>query len=74
MSEPVQSSPDGAEAPGEIVQEGKKSLPRRLGCWLLIVLWFALLMTPCGLFYLAANGEIPLIMARFLTLMRTRAC
>lgn len=33
---------------------------RRLGCLLLLVLWFALLSMPCGLFYLAANGEIRL--------------
>ena len=38
----------------------KPSLPRRLGCWLLVALWFAILSTPCGLFYLAANGEIRL--------------
>jgi len=38
----------------------KKSLPRRLGCWLLVAIWFAILLTPCGLFYLAANGEIRL--------------
>ena len=33
---------------------------RRLGCGLLLVCWFILLMTPCALFYLAANGEIRL--------------
>lgn len=32
----------------------------RLGCGLLLVGWFILLMTPCALFYLAANGEIRL--------------
>lgn len=31
---------------------------KRLGCGLLLVLWFTLLLTPCALFYLAANGEI----------------
>ncbi len=33
---------------------------KRLGCLLLLALWFALLLFPCGLFYLAANGEIRL--------------
>lgn len=31
---------------------------RRAGCGLLLPLWFLLLMMPCGLFYLAVNGEI----------------
>lgn len=38
---------------------GRRSL-RRLGCGLLLALWFLLMMTPCALFYLAANGEIRL--------------
>lgn len=33
---------------------------QRLGCGLLLICWFILLMTPCALFYLAANGEIRL--------------
>ncbi|MCY4064612.1 MAG: hypothetical protein OXG53_19785 [Chloroflexi bacterium] len=33
---------------------------RRLGCGLVLLFWFALLLTPCSLFYLAANGEIRL--------------
>ncbi|MCY3574792.1 MAG: hypothetical protein OXG92_07335 [Chloroflexi bacterium] len=33
---------------------------QRLGCLLLLIAWFALLLLPCGLFYLAANGEIRL--------------
>lgn len=60
MSEPGQSTQAHSEAPVDAVKAGKKSLPRRLGCWLLLVFWFALLLTPCGLFYLAANGEIRL--------------
>ncbi len=32
----------------------------RLGCGALIGCWFILLMLPCALFYLAANGEIRL--------------
>ena len=31
---------------------------RRLGCGLVLLFWFALLLMPCSLFYLAANGEI----------------
>lgn len=57
MSEP---SHDAVDAPTEAVAPRKRSLPRRLGCWLLVAAWFALLSTPCGLFYLAANGEIRL--------------
>ena len=34
--------------------------PRKLGCGLALLLWFALLLTPCALFFLAANGEIRL--------------
>ncbi len=60
MSEADRSTPDPAEAPGDIDAIRKKSLPRRLGCWLLVAIWFAILLTPCGLFYLAANGEIRL--------------
>ena len=36
----------------------KRSLAKRLGCGLLLIIWFLLLLTPCALFYLAANGEI----------------
>jgi len=34
--------------------------PRKLGCGLALLLWFTLLLTPCALFFLAANGEIRL--------------
>ena len=60
MSEPDQSTPASSEAPADAVVTRKRSLPRRLGCGLLLVVWFAFLLTPCGLFYLAANGEIRL--------------
>lgn len=33
---------------------------RRIGCGLILALWFLFLLTPCALFYLAANGEIRL--------------
>ncbi len=60
MSEPDQSTQVQSQTPADLVAAPKKSLPRRLGCWLLIVIWFLFLLTPCGLFYLAANGEIRL--------------
>ena len=33
---------------------------RRLGCSVMLVIWFTLLLAPCALFYLAANREIRL--------------
>ena len=60
MSEPGPATPVSADAPDAGVAVRKKSLPRRIGCWLLTVIWFLILLTPCGLFYLAANGEIRL--------------
>lgn len=38
----------------------KRSPLRRLGCSILLVFWFALLLTPCFLLVLAANQEIRL--------------
>lgn len=38
----------------------RRSTARRLGCGLALLFWFTLLLTPCALFYLAANGEIRL--------------
>ena len=38
----------------------RRSPLKRLGCGLVLVAWFAFLMTPCAFFYLAANGEIRL--------------
>ena len=55
----------GHEITDEVLQFGaassppkKRSLAKRLGCGLLLISWFLLLLTPCALFYLAANGEI----------------
>lgn len=31
---------------------------RRLGCSLLLVFWFVILLAPCTFFYLAVNGQI----------------
>ena len=38
----------------------RPGLIRRAGCGLLLIFWFCLLLTPCGLFYLAANQEFRL--------------
>ena len=35
-----------------------RSRKRRIGCAILIVLWFALLLVPCGLFYFAVQQEV----------------
>ena len=60
MSKPEEANHVLAEAAGDAVAIQRSRLPRRLGCWLLVAVWFAILMTPCGLFYLAAQGEIRL--------------
>ncbi len=58
MSESL-DAPDRLAA--EMPQPAKKRSPAaRLGCGLALALWFTLLLAPCGLFYLAANGEIRL--------------
>ncbi|MDE2636653.1 MAG: hypothetical protein OXI30_09835 [Chloroflexota bacterium] len=43
---------------GDNASPPKRSNARRLGCAIALLIWFALLLTPCALFYLAANGEI----------------
>ena len=45
-------------AQAEATVAKKRSPVRRAGCGLILAIWFTLLMTPCALFYLAANGEI----------------
>ena len=59
MSEPTPAAPSHAEADRQ-QEDGRKgtSRLRRVVCGLLVPLWFMLLLTPCALFYLAANGEI----------------
>ena len=44
----------------EPVAPARRNPIKRLGCALLLILWFVILTLPCGLFYLAANGEIRL--------------
>jgi hypothetical protein len=41
-----------------IVLPPRKRPLRRLGCTILVILWFALLLTPCFCFALASQGEI----------------
>jgi len=52
MTTPAQPAPIAAP----------RSRKRRIGCAILIILWFALLLVPCGLFYFAVQQEftIPL--------------
>ena len=64
MSESTVQS-DAAEMESQSQREGTLPGPRfriarRLGCGSILLLWFTLLLTPCSLFYLAANGEIRL--------------
>ena len=51
--------PDREQQPAPAAAKPVSRL-RRFGCALILVAWFAFLLTPCGLFYLAANGEIRL--------------
>ncbi len=57
MTQIAQPANSNALAP---IETKKRSRLRRLGCGLILALWFLLLLTPCALFYLAANGEIRL--------------
>ena len=45
---------------GDVITPQKRRVVRRIGCALLLAGWFVILLTPCALFYLAANGEIRL--------------
>lgn len=57
---PTAASEPSEEFATEAAARPKRSPARRLGCALLLVAWFAFLLTPCAFFYLAANGEIRL--------------
>ncbi|MCY4069932.1 MAG: hypothetical protein OXG60_01400 [Chloroflexi bacterium] len=59
MSESTPASLSHAEADRQ-QEDGRtrSSRLRRVGCGLLVPLWFMLLLMPCALFYLAVNGEI----------------
>lgn len=59
----VQSEPTPAETvPADIAPAiPRRAHPlRRLGCGVLLVLWFIVLLAPCGLLMMAVNGEIAL--------------
>lgn len=59
MPEPSTPSPkENEQQRSEIVAQHKRSPIKRMGCGLLLVFWFTILLSPCALFYLAANGEI----------------
>ena len=59
MSEPTPASLGYMEADKQQDDDlNRISRFRRLGCGLLVPLWFMLLLMPCALFYLAVNGEI----------------
>lgn len=47
-----------AETDIDIVQPARRSLLRRVGCGVLLVLWFGVLLLPCALIALAVQGEI----------------
>ncbi len=56
----AESGPHSAGVEAGSAASPRRSRARRLGCGLILLLWFALLLTPCALFFLAANGEIRL--------------
>ena len=64
MSENVSLEPEEfsqEEVDGEIIEvetPQKRGLLSRIGCGVLLIIWFTLLLTPCVFFYLASNGEI----------------
>jgi hypothetical protein len=47
-----------SETPETNDTPGKRSLVRRVGCWIAVVVWFLLLLTPCFCIALATQGEI----------------
>ena len=59
---------------GDVITPQKRRVVRRIGCALLLAGWFVILLTPCALFYLAANGEIRLDHRDIHSLMLIRGC
>ena len=49
---------DTAQTPPPLPR--RPGLIRRVGCWVLVVFWFALVMLPCGLLTLATQGQLTL--------------
>ncbi len=41
-----------------VIEKEKRSIFRRVGCGILVVLWFMILLLPIALFLLAVNGDI----------------
>ena len=63
MSEQVNPAPDEIplwQLPPEAPKSPKRSIFRRVGCGILIVLWFLFILSPCLLIILASQGEIVL--------------
>ena len=64
MSEPMQDvvvvERKAPTLSSQAVRGNGRSRLRWLGCTVLLPIWFLLLLAPCALFYLAANGEIRL--------------
>lgn len=59
MPELTPAARSRAEAEGQQADGRRRSSRlRRVGCGLLVPLWFMLLLMPCALFYLTVNGEI----------------
>ena len=53
------SKPEANRIQADDIGRRKRANPIvRLGCGALLAFWFILLLIPCALFYLAANGEI----------------
>jgi hypothetical protein len=57
MTEPLEKMPSEA-APNLPPAPPRRSLIRRVGCGIALVLWFTLLLAPCGLIVMATQGEI----------------
>lgn len=55
--EPTKPTEPGANPPAPPAPRRRHPL-RRIGCTIVLVLWFLLLLTPCLLFYMASQGEI----------------
>lgn len=43
---------------GDAQAQKQRSLPRRMGCWALVIAWFLLMLLPCFCIALAINQEI----------------
>lgn len=55
MTEPIETLPPET-APA--IPPRRRSPIRRVGCTILLILWFALLLLPCALIVIASQGEV----------------